>query len=356
MKNFLFLFLLSIPFSRCDQVPEEDNQLPKFWCWMNYSADKDWEVIFKKMSSVGMNGLLLNAKAEEYPKVVPFAKKYGVKIHAWQWILNTQNQEIIEEHPEWLSVNRQGKSLSEQQAYVGYYKFLCPILPEVQSFVKNQIEEILKIDGIDGISLDYCRFVDVILPEKLWPKYGIVQDKEYPEWDYGYHPKMIAAFKEKFGYDPLTLEDPSQDQQWKQFRYDQVTNIANILADLTHEYGKTISASPFPTPSIARRIVRQDWDQWNLDIVFPMVYSGFYKNDGADWIADCVKENVKVMAPKNTKVYCGLYVPSHKNDSLSLSRAMNVAQKNGANGISIFSYGSLDEKQWEEVRQFIKNN
>ncbi len=322
---------------------------------MHYSSDKDWDDIFSKMNSVGIQGLLLNAKAEEYPKVVPFAKKYGIKIHAWQWILNTQNKKIVEKHPEWLSVNRQGKSLSEQIAYVDYYKFLCPILPEVHEFIKNQIEEILIIEGVDGISLDYCRFVDVILPEKLWSKYGIIQDREYPEWDYGYHPAMIEAFKKDFGYDPLTLDDPSKDQQWKQFRYDQVTKVANMIADLTHQYGKTISASPFPTPTISRKIVRQDWDNWNLDLVFPMVYSGFYKNDGAHWIADCVKEDVELMTPKGTNVYCGLFVPSHKNDTLSLSRAMNIAKENGASGVSIFNYGALDEYQWLEVKKFIKS-
>ena len=166
MKNLTFLFLLALSCSACNPSSKSSEAHPKFWCWMNYSADKNWDLIFEKMSFAGMTGLLLNAKAEEYPKVVPFAKKYGIKLHAWQWILNTQDQKIIQEHPEWLSVNRQGISLSEQKAYVDYYKFLCPILPEVQDFIKNQIEAILKIDGVDGISLDYCRFVDVILPEK----------------------------------------------------------------------------------------------------------------------------------------------------------------------------------------------
>ena len=347
------LFLLPVIILSCNQPSKKGEELPTFWCWMNYSNNKNWDDIFEKMSAAGMSGLLLNARAQEYPKVIPFAKKYGIKIHAWQWILNTQNRKIIEEHPEWLSVNRLGKSLNEQKAYVNYYKFLCPILPEVQAYLKNQIEEILKIDGIDGISLDYCRFVDIILPEKLWKKYGIIQDKEYPEWDYGYHPAMIEGFKKEYGYNPLDLEDSSRNDQWNQFRYDQVTHIANMIADLTHQYGKIISASPFPTPTIARRNVRQDWDKWNLDVVFPMVYSGFYKNDGALWIGDCVKESVEAMKPKNTAVYCGLFVPSHKNDTLSLSKAMNIAKQNGAKGISIFSYESLDTTQWKEVKQFI---
>ena len=59
----------------CKPTSIDEGEIPKFWCWMNYSADKNWDEIFTQMSSVGMNGLLLNAKAEDYPKVVPFAKK-----------------------------------------------------------------------------------------------------------------------------------------------------------------------------------------------------------------------------------------------------------------------------------------
>lgn len=38
-----------------------------------------------------------------------------------------------------------------------------------------------------------------------------------------------------------------------------------------------VTAAVFPTPEVARRNVRQDWVNWNLTGVFPMVYHGFYK-------------------------------------------------------------------------------
>lgn len=80
---------------------------------------------------------------------------------------------------------------------------------------------------------------------------------------------MIEKFKAAYGYDPREQEDPSQDEKWLQFRCDQITEVANMIADVVHSYGKKMAASPFPTPKMASKMVRQDWGKWNLDIVFP---------------------------------------------------------------------------------------
>lgn len=85
---------------------------------------------------------------------------------------------------------------------------MCPALPEVREFIKKKIEAYCEVEGLNGIAIDYHRFVDVILPTTLWPKYGIVQDQEYPQWDFGYHPAMIEKFKAAYGYDPREQEDP----------------------------------------------------------------------------------------------------------------------------------------------------
>lgn len=330
-----------------------DNSLPKYWCWMNYGKDRNWDEVFQNLQAMGIGGVLLHAKAENYPEVIAVAKNYDIDIHAWQWIMNRPGHKIVKDHPEWLSVNREGKSLADEMAYVGYYKFLCPAIPEVRTYLKKEIEKIVSIEGVKGISLDYHRFVDVILPENIQPKYNIVQDKEYPQWDYGYHPAMIKKFMEKHNYDPRELEDPSTDKNWNQFRYDQITEIANMLADVAHKHGKLISASPFPSPTIARKLVRQDWDKWNLDIVFPMIYSGFYADGGTDWIANCTKEGVETVGNKGTKVYTGLFVPHHNNDTLNLVKAMEIAERNGAAGISLFGLPSLDSTQLEAAKVFM---
>jgi hypothetical protein len=225
--------------------------------------------------------------------------------------------------------------LAVTKAYVDYYKFLCPALPEVREYIKKKIIEYCEIDGLNGIAIDYHRFVDVVLPTTLWPRYGIQQDREYPEWDYGYHPEMISIFNERYGYDPRELEDPSIDENWLQFRCDQITEVANEIADLVHSYGKVMAASPFPTPAMSRQIVRQDWGKWNLDIVFPMVYHNFYTGD-VSFIEDCMIENRNQKNP-NTTLFCGM---TATNSSL-MFECMDAAFNNGAEGVSIFTINNL---------------
>jgi hypothetical protein len=232
-------------------------------------------------------------------------------------------------------VNRNGESLVDKQAYVGYYKFMTPALPEVREHIQKKIRAYCEVEGLNGIAIDYHRFVDVVLPTTLWPKYDVVQDKEYPEFDYGYHPAMIKLFEAKHGYDPREQEDPSSDLKWRQFRCDQITEVANEIAETVHSYGKVMAASPFPTPAMSSRMVRQDWGKWNLDIVFPMVYHNFYTGD-VSFISDCTIENTRDKNPMTT-LYCGM---SGTNGPL-MFESMDAALNNGAEGIAIFTIRSL---------------
>ena len=146
---------------------------------------------------------------------------------------------------------------------------------------------------------------------------------------------MIRLFKEKYGYDPRELEDPSTDEQWLQFRCDQITEVANEIAEVVHSYGKVMAASPFPTPAMSRQMVRQDWGKWNLDIVFPMVYHNFYTGD-VSFIEDCTIDNVE---QKNsmTTLYCGMMA----TDSPEMFECMDAALNHGAEGIAIFTMNNL---------------
>ena len=44
----------------------------------------------------------------------------------------------------------------------GYYKFLCPALPEVREFIKEKIKTYCEVEGLNGIAIDYHRFVDAV--------------------------------------------------------------------------------------------------------------------------------------------------------------------------------------------------
>jgi hypothetical protein len=290
------------------------------------------------ISQTGIDGVILNAPTpDDYRKAIPIAHKYGIEVYAWLWTMNLEHgrDSIVKAHPEWLSVNRKGESLADHKAYVDYYKFLCPALPEVREYLKEKVKAYCEVKGLNGIAIDYHRLVDVILPTTLWPNYGVVQDREYPEWDYGYHPAMIEKFRSLYGYDPREQSDPSMDEKWLQFRCDQVTEVANEIAEAVHACGKKMAASPFPTPAMSRQMVRQDWGKWNLDIVFPMVYHNFYTRD-VSFISDCTIDNVKTKNPATT-LYCGMMV----TNGPEMFDCMDAALNNGAEGIAIFTIGGL---------------
>ncbi|NOR87865.1 MAG: hypothetical protein GQ527_09670, partial [Bacteroidales bacterium] len=165
----------------------KEQAIPRFWVWMgankDYSIEK-WEEVFYELNSLGIRGVLVSANPVVIRKIIPIAEKYQIQVHIWMWALNRGDAP-----PEYLSVNDLGKSLAEEKAYVGYYKFMSPALAEVHQFVKSKVAELQRIDGIAGIHLDYIRYVDVFLPKGLLPKYQLIQDDILPEFDYGYHPE-----------------------------------------------------------------------------------------------------------------------------------------------------------------------
>ncbi|MDR0537827.1 MAG: hypothetical protein LBH04_07295 [Tannerellaceae bacterium] len=335
---YLLSFLIAFSMPSCTPLASNTGEYPLFWTWLDYRPTMNFDSVCKVMSETGIDGVMLNAPTpDDYRKAISVAGKYGIEVYAWLWTMNLEHDRdsIVKAHPEWLSVNRKGESLVDSRAYVDYYKFLCPALPEVRDYLKTKVEAFCKVEGLNGIAIDYHRLVDVILPTTLWPRYGIVQDKEYPEWDYGYHPAMIAKFRDIYGYDPRELDDPAADEQWLQFRCDQITEIANELAEIVHAHGKKMAASPFPTPAMARSMVRQDWGKWNLDIVFPMVYHNFYTGD-VSFISDCTIDNVKQKNPATT-LYCGMMA----SDGEAMFDCMNAALNNGAEGIAIFTVNSF---------------
>jgi hypothetical protein len=321
-----------------DNKQKKVSEYPMFWSWIDYRPGMNFDSVCSMMNETGIDGVILNTSTlSDYRKVIPIAHKHKIEVYAWLWTMNLEHDrdDILKEHPEWFSVNRKGESLANTKAYVDYYKFMCPALPEVREFIKKKIIAYCEVEGLNGIAIDYHRFVDVILPTTLWSRYGIVQDREYSEWDFGYHPAMIKLFQKKFGYDPRKLEDPSTDEKWAQFRCDQVTEVANEIAKVVHSYDKVMAASPFPTPAMAKKMVRQDWGKWNLDIVFPMVYHNFYTGD-LSFISDCTIENVRDKNPMTT-LYCGL----SGSNSPVMFKCMDEALNNGAKGIAIYTVGSL---------------
>lgn len=307
------------------------------WVWSGGIKDTSvhyWDSAFRVLHDAGITGILVHSGKEKLEKIIPVAKKYDIEIHAWIWTMNRGDADSS-----WLSVNRLGKSLAEEKAYVGYYKFMCPALPEVREFISDKLEELAETKGLSGIHMDYIRYVDAILPVGLQPKYGLVQDHIMPEFDYGYHPYMCELFEKEYGIDPFDINDPKLYQQWVEFKLYELNKTVWMLRDQVRNDGIKISAAVFPTPEMSKEMVRQDWASWDLDYYFPMVYHNFY-NESFEWIREVMKEN-RAAIPGNKKIFCGLYLPALKEGE-DLKKAINAAMEGGADGIALFSLGSLN--------------
>ena len=313
------------------------------WVWSKPvpRPDSEWQSWFSLLKECGITGVLFEGYDE---KVYRLCKEAGLQAHYWKWTMN--RGDLTETHPDWFAVNRKGESCYDKPAYVGYYRFLCPSHDGVADFLAGDYMRAAGLPYVDGMHLDYVRMPDVILPVGLWSKYGIEQTRELPEYDYCYCDVCRAKFKAQTGKDPMELEYPMESQSWVNFRLDAITNVVDAITRSVKAVGKTLSAAVFPGPSMAKRMVRQDWGHWSLDAYFPMIYNGFY-GEGAEWIGRSVSESVETVAGR-AKIYAGLMFGDIKDD---FEAALDAAFSAGASGVSFF--GGPDEEYLRKFRAYL---
>lgn len=107
--------------------------------------------------------------------------------------------------------------------------------------------------------------------------------------------------------------------------------------------GKQISASVFATPDLARKMVRQDWDHWDLDFVFPMVYYQFY-DEPIDFMKRATEEGLEALNGK-IPLYTAFYLADKTPKQLQEARRL-VAQTQAA-GMAYYDYELLSEDMRE---------
>jgi uncharacterized lipoprotein YddW (UPF0748 family) len=217
---------------------------------------------------------------------------------------------------------------------------LSPFHPDACAYIIQKAKEYATVEGLASVHLDYVRYVDVILGADLQPKYGLVQNKELPEYDFGYHPMACEAFKGLFGIDPMQLEHPELSTEWRQFRLNAVTQLVNRIADTLKAEGIPLTAAVFPFPEMSRQMVRQAWNDWNLDAAYPMLYHNFYQQN-IQWIGFAAQQGV---ALKRFPIHAGLYMPALK-DGTELMQALLIAKENNCAGVCLFTADGLSPIQ-----------
>lgn len=116
----------------------------------------------------------------------------------------------------------------------------------------------------------------------------------------------------------------------------------NELADIAHEKNQRITAAVFPFPEMSRQMVRQAWDDWNLDTAYPMLYHNFYRQE-VPWIGFAAEQGIRDV---DFPIIAGLYIPGFKGTD-DLEEAIRLVKEKGASGVSIFTADNLSEEQKE---------
>lgn len=297
---------------------------------------------YRDLKSKGLTGIYLNGDPvdHEYEAV----REAGIDLHIWMWTTNRGEERVMKNHPEWYQVSRSGKSCHDNPPYVAYYRWISPHIPAAVQYVCDRAEEIARHKYVQGVHLDYVRYPDVILPDALWSQYKLDQTDELPDYDFDYGDAACAAFKKATGRDPKKIDRPDIDQQWLEFRYDAVTALVKKVHKTVKAHEKLLTGAVFPTPSLARKICRQDWDKWPMDWVSPMIYHSFY-NQEAPWIGDCVREDIQAA---RFPIVAGLYMPAFKTTD-EFRTGLKAAFHRGAAGVSLF--GGVGNPYWDVVSE-----
>jgi hypothetical protein len=88
--------------------------------------------------------------------------------------------------------------------------------------------------------------------------------------------------------------------------------------------------------------VRQEWHQWNIDAVYPMLYHSCYGKD-LSWIEEETRK-CRTLLP-STELNSGIYIPAIKPHKLK--RVIEYANNGGADGVSFFDFNAMKNGHWE---------
>ncbi|MBL3658844.1 glycoside hydrolase family 10 protein [Fulvivirga sediminis] len=346
------LILMVILFSGFESVAQQLDSEFKYWTWMHYDQDKKdnkYVKLFKKLKEGGIDAVLVNTdgNVEAMQHITGLALKENLEVHAWIMAMNRPGDELALQHPEWYAVNREGKSCFDTRPYVDYYQWLCPTREASRNHVLSLVEGLSTVEGLSSVHLDYIRYCDIFLPIGLLPHYNLEQNTELPEFDFCYCDVCIATFEKMHHKNPLEMEHPELDVEWRQFRLNQIKAVVDDAYEVVHKHNKDLTAAVFPYPEMAGRMVRQRWDKWHIDEVLPMIYHNFY-NEELDWVGWATQQGVNDLENTSTKLNTGVYVPSI--EPAKMAEAIKLAKENGAKGIAFFDANALTDEHLEVIK------
>jgi len=194
----------------------------------------------------------LQSDRDVLAEMIAEAHRVGLHVEAWfEAGFNgaaTTESPLFQMKPEWFAKKKDGSTAYYGQA--GPSMIHCH--PEVQQFLIDLAQEIVREYDVDGIQLDRIR---------------------YPSTDCGYDTLTVNLYKEEHDGSP----PPSNinDQEWVQWRADKLTDFIGRIYDSLKTVNPDIIISNATIPWDPMQFC-QDWSEWAnngyLDVLIPMLY------------------------------------------------------------------------------------
>lgn len=206
------------------------------------------------------------------------AKRRGVRLHAWMNVMPLWKgvaEPVDASHPllartAWRLRDDRG----EAQALNEHYVIANPVLPAVQDHIASVARDLATRYDIDGLHLDYVRFVSESLEKDRW----------YPG-----DAVSLALYREARGLPADASVEPGAMRAWVRER---ITDLVDRISDEARSArpGVMMSAAVWRRPELARDEQLQDAVRWArlgmLDAVMPMMYhddDAAYRSDLTAW-------------------------------------------------------------------------
>lgn len=305
---------------------------------------------------------------------VEAAHKEGIKVHLWTQVFfagnSRENAElygpILHTYPQWRNVQRpnwNAKNPVISDIEPGHY-FLDPANPEVRTFLKKLLLEMVSRYDIDGLNLDYIRY----------PASAAVTKSIYLETTWGYtesarqqfqamiaqergaaEAQRLAALKKAGKHiaasqvdpkypsaDPknLTLSSPLW-PRWVAWRKAQVSSFVKEVSTSARAIKPNllISAVVFPShePTYAQKL--QDYARWTSEGDVQALTPIGLSTNPERMLQQCklLKEQVQGKAP----IYIGIFGLYNRTSPVELVQQIDTAHQADMPGVVLFDWSRL---------------
>lgn len=337
---------------------DESRGVPDRWpiraVWVvreTYDSPEEIAELMQSIHEAGLNTVIFqvrgNATAWYRSSIEPFAYEYedgdpgfdplevacteahrrGLALHAWvnvmpgwrdhrgQGLPPEDPEQLYNKRPEWFLVDQHGR---REPIPPTFYVNVNPCLPEVRAYLVSVMEEIVQNYPVDGLHLDYIRFVMDVTSQK----------SDYPRDE-----RTLKLYRQATGRTPE--DNPAGWAQWKR---QQVTQLVSEIRAGVKQIRPSLHFTVAAAPDIHRARDRyfQDAAQW---LARRLVDAAFVMNYTRDTEQFRKQHQSWVRAAGGGTIVEGIGVYMHEDPGTT--RAQLALAERWDGGFCLFSHNAL---------------